>query len=732
MPQVDYAHEWTDDQLEALERKMRREYEQAAKEMRAKQEKALAKYARELEAREKALDGTKEAMEAHKRWLASQAAGQEWMRKMVDQLAQAANGANQRAMDMLNGALPHIYAENANMAAFQVDRALRADTGFTLVNEDAVRHLMGGGVEGQVIHEVTLTPEADRLAKGLQSIRKDIDSAKDIRWNRQQFTSAITQGILQGESVPNIVKRTTGIFGKNRAAATRAARTACTSAENGGRMNSFERAKRLGIDMEIEWCATLDERTRMSHRELDGERIELGERFSNGLEYPGDPSGDPGEVYNCRCRANGRVVGFDGERGDWADGVVSERWARLPQGTTYEQWKAGKPVSREESYENPWYRVSGDWMQNGAAETDTAANANGFSGIAEGKDILGTWQRRPDEYDFEIEDVMAAQGFDGKPRVVDADEFDRAVKAANNGDGLVMQRSYSAPDQVTLDAYRDMLYDGKWYVDCSTGGSQYGQGMYAAADYTGEVTADMQKEMRHYTTLNQGRLGAQPLSDEGKEAFLRRWVDENVAEADRDAAFTYLKFESHTGTVEWADVGKAVEHLGEEKRLSLLESGVHEDVHQMLDGYSYVETMTLDPSAKIIEFGDITKAKRAATDEVYSRVQSSVESRMIQESADPDIVRYAENMASQDKERMGNARWWLRMDATSEQREFLERVASESNRLAEETSRPIMSMDAGSFAAARGYDAINATGHGASGSYTVVLNRTKLIIRRPE
>ena len=40
--------------------------------------------------------------------------------------------------------------------------------------------------------------------------------------------------------------------------------------------------------------------------------------------------------------------------------------------------------------------------------------------------------------------------------------------------------------------------------------------------------------------------------------------------------------------------------------------------------------------------------------------------------------------------------------------------------------------DVGAFAAAKGYDAINAEGHGESGSYTVVLNRTKLIIKRPE
>jgi hypothetical protein len=33
----------------------------------------------------------------------------------------------------------------------------------------------------------------------------------------------------------------------------------------------------------------------------------------------------------------------------------------------------------------------------------------------------------------------------------------------------------------------------------------------------------------------------------------------------------------------------------------------------------------------------------------------------------------------------------------------------------------------GSFAASKGYDVIDAEEHGASGSYTVILNRTKII-----
>lgn len=363
----DATRRWTDSELEALERRMTREYQQAAREMRGKQAEWLKKFDREREQREKALDSTKEAMEAHKMWLQSQAARGDWLDGMATQLAESAHQANVRATDMVNGHIPHVFSENANRAAFGVDKAIRADTGFTLVNEEAVRHVMEAGVfDAQLIREVV--PDAPELGPAaIQSLRRrEVDYPKDMRWNRQKFTSAITQGILQGESIPNIVKRTDSIYGQNRNAAVRAARTATTNAENAGRMSSFERAQRLGIDMEIEWEATLDERTRSAHRELDGQRVQLGESFESEfgpIRWPGDPQADPANVWNCRCRADGRVVGFDGERGDWVDEEPGERWSRLPDGMTYEQWKAGKAVSRADSYENEADRVSGAWQQ---------------------------------------------------------------------------------------------------------------------------------------------------------------------------------------------------------------------------------------------------------------------------------------------------------------------------------------------------------------------------------
>ena len=139
---------------------------------------------------------------------------------------------------------------------------------------------------------------------------------------------------------------------------------------------------------------------------------------------------------------------------------------------TYEQWKSGKQVED-----------------------------NGFR-VVNGENILGTWQRRPDQFDFEIEDVINAQGFDGLPRVVPADEFDKAVKAANNGEGFIAQRTYSAPNQEVLDAYRQQLYEGKWYVDCSAGGSAHGQGMYTVSNVGYTVDQSVLSQMEHYRRHN--------------------------------------------------------------------------------------------------------------------------------------------------------------------------------------------------------------------------------------
>jgi len=53
------------------------------------------------------------------------------------------------------------------------------------------------------------------------------------------------------------------------------------------------------------WASALDNRTRDTHAEMDGQRIDdMDTPWTVGgtsLMYPGDPSGDPAETINCRC-----------------------------------------------------------------------------------------------------------------------------------------------------------------------------------------------------------------------------------------------------------------------------------------------------------------------------------------------------------------------------------------------------------------------------------------------
>ncbi|MGG3737205.1 phage portal protein [Aeribacillus pallidus] len=79
------------------------------------------------------------------------------------------------------------------------------------------------------------------------------------------------------------------------------ARTEVISASNAG---SRFAAKQTGLNLEKEWVATADKRTRKSHNKADGQRRPLDEPYEVGghsLMFPGDPNGPAEEVIQCRC-----------------------------------------------------------------------------------------------------------------------------------------------------------------------------------------------------------------------------------------------------------------------------------------------------------------------------------------------------------------------------------------------------------------------------------------------
>lgn len=121
------------------------------------------------------------------------------------------------------------------------------------------------------------------------------------------YTKELIKGIVytgrdNGDSIATIardLKTNFDQFGTVRAF--RIARTEVVSASNFGSYQAAQQAAEEVGDLEKEWIDSGDERVRDKHEKVNGERVGLYKKFSNGLEHPGDMSGPADEVINCRC-----------------------------------------------------------------------------------------------------------------------------------------------------------------------------------------------------------------------------------------------------------------------------------------------------------------------------------------------------------------------------------------------------------------------------------------------
>lgn len=269
----------------ALRDELRDTYQQAAKEVEQKTrtfwERHKAKAARKL----KEVDEGKITLAEYKNWLAGQVfTGERWTEKL-DDITQTFVDADKKAREIIGGTTKNVFVRFANSTAKDVEEHIKGGYSFDLYDKHTVERL--------------LKENPDLLPKW------KINEAKDYKWNQQRVKNAITQGIIQGESIDDIGKRLTkGLSAKNADHMVMFARTAVTGAQNAGRMERLHEAQDLGIKVRKKWLATTDNRTRDAHKDLNGVEADIDEPFHSELGdimFPGDPTADPANVYNCRC-----------------------------------------------------------------------------------------------------------------------------------------------------------------------------------------------------------------------------------------------------------------------------------------------------------------------------------------------------------------------------------------------------------------------------------------------
>lgn len=343
----------SDDQLTALEIKIHKLYSEAVADVSQTINAYFAKLVeRDKEMRE-ALEQGEITQQQYTQWRLTQISRGKRYEDLRDKLAERMTAANETATAYVNDTTPGVYTLNMNYSAYNIAQEY-GDIGFTVWNEEAVRRL------------ALENPDVMPYYPPQRAVNRGIDLA----YGKSQITAQITSSILLGDTIYRIAdKLQERISSMSRASAIRAARTAFTAAQNGGRQATFERAAEMGIRVRKKWVATKDMRTRHAHAMADGQIVDYDQPFIVGgerLMHPADGSlgASAGNLYNCRCAERSvEKEGIEAEprmmrvrnpatgRNELVPEMTYAEWYKWKTGKDYTQ-KSAKIASKENQYKN--------------------------------------------------------------------------------------------------------------------------------------------------------------------------------------------------------------------------------------------------------------------------------------------------------------------------------------------------------------------------------------------
>lgn len=349
----DAGHDETEEILREIEKRISREYKQAEKEVAAKLDDYLKRFETKDKIWQAAVKSGERTQKEYEQWRLGQImTGKRWAEMRLT-LAEDYTQTSQMAKDIAVDRMPEVYAINHNYGTFQVEKGSQLDTSYTLYDRDTVIRLA--------------SDREDIIPVPGQTVKKAIKEGKAVKWNERQIQSVMMQSLLQGEAIPKIASRLAFSVGEmDRKASIRNARTLATGVQNAGRVDSYKRANKMGINTKKQWLAALDSRTRHWHRDLDGVIQDVDKPFENDIGkimYPGDPKADGANIYNCRCTLIAAIKGFERDlsntdlRYDANLGDMSyNEWKKEKKSTSHSINKQDKIARKRASAYNKTYR----------------------------------------------------------------------------------------------------------------------------------------------------------------------------------------------------------------------------------------------------------------------------------------------------------------------------------------------------------------------------------------
>lgn len=214
-----------------------------------------------------------------------------------------------------------VYEESFFRYGWSIEQTMGVNLSYGLINPKVIQASIENPIAGLTLKET--------LAKNRLNV------VTNLKQN-------ITQGLVLGESYDKMARRIKDTLDGDATKAMRVVRTEGHRNANQGRLASLEHASKQGVDVIKEWRAGFDERTRDTHRALDGQRRKTGEDFVSPSGASGPAPGMLGraeEDINCRCTLRPIVNG-------WEPSVRKDMLNKqLIPYTTYTDWASAKGIA---------------------------------------------------------------------------------------------------------------------------------------------------------------------------------------------------------------------------------------------------------------------------------------------------------------------------------------------------------------------------------------------------
>lgn len=409
---VDQAHNETDLIIYEVEKRIKREFRQAADEAKEKLRDYMKAFIKKEKTWRKRLESGEITEKEFNNWRYNQILGGKRWGELIEELTVVYQNARETAEVYTAEKLPVVYALNHDFTTYQIEKKAQIDTGYRLIDKKTIETILFDNVESikdevaketaketakeaaekatkETVKETAKTREKikstlkdktlpeiveemqnskinvsftlydeptvkrlivdnpDVLPPPGKKVSKAIAEGKAQLWDKQQLQSVAAQSILQGESIEQIADRlATAVGDSDTKAAVRNARTMYTGAENAGRQAAAERATEKGVNITKVWVATLDMRTRHTHRLLDGQRKPIDKPFTvegDEIMYPCDLKSKPALIWNCRCTY---ITQFKGLEKDIRNFDI--RNDPRVNGMSYDEWKKSRETWTKE------------------------------------------------------------------------------------------------------------------------------------------------------------------------------------------------------------------------------------------------------------------------------------------------------------------------------------------------------------------------------------------------